>query len=201
MTRCLIWVSVVSLVWAGVARASVQQGDTELELLGAFVSEDASGERGADVDAWFAAAALGYFVTDNLQLAGAGFGFWSDVDIITGSGSSRVKTSADVDVLGVGGKARWFFLPKNQWVPYLGAQLLYADADVDIKTRPAVGTPTKTTNDLNGTLWGPLAGLRFELNATNDFFVEYQYQIWEGNIGAWLDDGHALVLGIVHQFK
>ena len=32
-------------------------------------------------------------------------------------------------------------------------------------------------DDVDGTLWGPLAGLRYELNANNDFFVEYQYHI------------------------
>jgi predicted porin len=55
--------------------------------------------------------------------------------------------------------------------------------------------------DADGTLWGPLVGLRYELNAYNDFFVEYQYHLWSGDIGDVVDDGHALFVGIIHQFK
>jgi predicted porin len=55
--------------------------------------------------------------------------------------------------------------------------------------------------DVDGTLWGPLAGLRYELNANNDFYVEYQYHLWEGDVGDFLNDGHALLVGIIHQFK
>jgi hypothetical protein len=60
--------------------------------------------------------------------------------------------------------------------------------------------------DVDGTLWGPVLGLRYELNAYNDFVVEYQYHIWEGDAasstnGVGLDDGHGLFAGIIHQFK
>jgi hypothetical protein len=214
MTRCLIWVSVVGFVFAGVASASVQQGDTEFELLGGLIKEGASGHSGLDLETWFASVGLGYFLTDNLQLMGSGFGFWTEADAVnevTNPTGGTTRIEYDVDVVGIGGKARWFFLPKNQWVPYAGAELFYTDADVKTRTTTITNTlgesttstqtVAKTRSHLDGVLWGPLIGLRFELNATNDFFAEYQYHIWDGRIGRLFDDGHAIFLGIVHQFK
>jgi predicted porin len=91
-------------------------------------------------------------------------------------------------------------MPTNQWVPYVGAQIMYVSADVDTKHLPTfVSDVIDGTSD--GTLWGPLVGIRYELNENNDFYAEYQYQIWEGDIGNLWDDGHAILLGIIHQFK
>jgi hypothetical protein len=87
-------------------------------------------------------------------------------------------------------------MPTNQWVPYVGGQLFWANVDAD------------AAGDSDGILWGPVLGLRYELNAYNDFFVEYQYHMWEGDLsdppaagGADLDDGHGIFVGIIHQFK
>lgn len=195
--RCLMWAAVASLVFAGSAGASVKQGDTELEFMGGFLSENASGKSGIETDSWFASASLGYFVTDNLQVLGSAFGFWSDFDTIE-PGS---REDQDIDVVGIGGKVRWHFMPANQLVPYIGAQLFYADADVDTTNRELGELPVKDSFNTDGVLWGPLAGLRFELNERNDFFAEYQYHVWDGNIGSLFEDGHAIFVGIVHQFK
>jgi hypothetical protein len=104
----------------------------------------------------------------------------------------------DVDIYGLGGRAKWHFTPTNQWVPYAGLQLFWVNIDVD------VDDPTLTfdgSEDSDGTLWGPVLGMRYELNAYNDFFVEYQYHMWEGDVGDILDDGHGIFLGLIHQFK
>jgi hypothetical protein len=197
MTRCLVWVAVASLVFAGAVSASVRQGDTELEFMGGYMTENASGTSGMDTDAWFVSGALGYFVTDNLQLVGSAFGYWTEFDSV----APGTRTDRDIDVLGLGGKARWHFMPGNQWVPYIGAQLFYADADTDVTTKTTGEPTTKETLNPDGVLWGPLAGMRFEMNATNDLFLEYQYHVWDGDIGKLFEDGHAIFVGIVHQFK
>ena len=62
-------------------------------------------------------------------------------------------------------------MPTNQWVPYVGGQL------------PVGRCRSTDGGDGDGTLWGPVVGLRYELNANNDFFVEYQYHMWEGDVG------------------
>lgn len=177
MKRGWILLSVVGLALAGVANASVQQGDAELDFLGGWVSEDT--ENG-DIDALFVSAALGYFFTDNIQGQVAGLGAWTEIN------------DEDADVYGIGVRAKYHFMPTNQWVPYVGGQLMWVNAEDD-------------EDDADGTLWGPLAGLRYELNANNDFFVEFQYHIWEGDVAdediVGLDDGYTLLVGIIHQFK
>ncbi len=171
MKRWLILFSVVCLAVAGAANASVQQGDTELDALGAYLNLDAKGAGNTDI--FFLSAGVGYFVTDNVQIQGAGLGEWSD----------------DLDIWAIGGRAKYHFMPTNQWVPYVGGQVMWASADPD------------GSSSVDGTLWGPLVGVRYELNAYNDFFVEGQYHMWEGDIGDVLDDGFGLFFGIVHQFK
>ncbi len=193
MTRCLMWVAVVSLVFAGAAGASVKQGDTELDFLGGFVTQNGE-SGGADFEAWFVSPAIGYFVTDNVQVQGAAIGIWSETDLDLTPSVPGSSIDVDVDVLGLGGRVKYHFMPTNQWVPYIGAQLMWVEADIDV-------TGTAFDSDSDGTMWGPVAGLRFELNDNNDFFAEYQYQIWEGDIGSLWEDGHLIVLGITHQFK
>ncbi len=176
MKRSLVVLSLVSLVFAGVASASVQQGDTELDFLGGFLTQNGVDET-PDIDALFLSAALGYFFTDNIQGSVVAMGAWTEYQ------------DQDTDVYGIGVRGKYHFMPTNQWVPYIGAQILWAEADSD------------DADDGDGTLWGPLVGLRYELNENNDFFVEYQYHVWEGDIGKVYDDGHGVFVGIIHQFK
>lgn len=186
MTRCLMCVVAVGLVFAGVAGASVKQGDTELDFLAGFTTQNGV-DSGPDFDMWFASASLGYFLTDNIQVQAAAMGALTKTEF--------AHSSIDVDVWGIGGRAKYHFMPTNQLVPYIGAQLMWVTADVD--TSP--DSTLEGTTD--GTLWGPLVGARYELNEHNDLYVEYQYQIWEGDVGDVLDDGHTILLGIIHQFK
>jgi hypothetical protein len=178
MKRWLILLSVGVLAFAGAANASVQKGDTTLELLGGWMTQNSAVAGGNDLDVWFLTGAVGYFITDTIQVSGVGL--WSNVDMGTGN---------DVDIWGIGGRAKYHFMPTNQYVPYIGGQILWASADAG------------GGNDVDGMLWGPLVGLRYELNAMNDFFVEYQYHIWGGDIDNTLDDGHGVFIGIIHQFK
>jgi hypothetical protein len=182
--RRYILFSVVSLVFAATASGAVQQGDTELEFLGGWFQQNANAG-GTDLDAFFLSGAIGYFVTDNIQVQGVALGAWLSQDF---GGGFEV----DTDIYAIGARGKYHFMPTNQWVPYVGGQLLWANLDAG-------------GGDIDGILWGPVVGLRYELNAYNDFFVEYQYHLWEGDLsdsaGGNLDDGHGIFVGIVHQFK
>jgi len=195
MKRFLILSSVVAMAFAGAASAAVQQGDTELDFLGGWLSENGA-SRGVDFDAWYLSGGLGYFLSDNLQVQGVAMLAQTETDI----SSSLIDPSLelDVDIFGIGGKAKWHFMPTNQWVPYIGAQLLWIDVEVDADQPGGV---FDGSDDYDGTMWGPVLGMRYELNANNDFFVEYQYHVWEGDVGDILDDGNGLFLGLIHQFQ
>jgi outer membrane protein W len=180
MKRGLMVLSVLSLLVGGVATASVQKGDTELDALGGFLFENGENEA-PDFDIYFLSGSFGYFLTDNVRVGAAAA--WTHLGI-----NPPVGSNIDVDIWALGGNVKYHFMPTNQWVPYIGAQVFYASADLE---------------DVNadGFLWGPVAGLRYELNANNDFFVEYQYQLWTGDLGDVLNNGNAFFLGIAHQFK
>jgi hypothetical protein len=168
MKRWLILLTVGCLVFGGVANAAVQQGDTEVDLSGSWLY--ANGYHAVVVG-----AGLGYFVSDNIQLRGGVTGVWS-------TGADGIDDEDDTgDHYAIVGAAKYHFTPTNQWVPYAGG---------------FAGLSWWGGGDSEWT-YGPLAGLRYELNANNDFQVEYQYQLYSGG-----GDGlHALLFGIVHQFK
>lgn len=181
MKRWLILLTVGCLAFAGVANAAVQQGDTELDFSAGFLSLNGNDSPGStDTDDLFASLGLGYFLTDNVQVGVAGSASWAEVE------------DTDINSYGLGVFAKYHFMPTNQWVPYVGAQIEWLDTEVD-----APGSANDTHPDL--TMWGPLVGLRYELNAYNDFYVQYEYQIFEGD--STYDDGHLLAVGIIHQFK
>ncbi len=181
MKRWLILCMVGCVAVTGAANAAVQQGDTELDALGAWMMQNGADDF-EDIDVFFLSAGIGYFVTDNVQVQGAALGAWTDI------------SGEDLDIWAIGGRAKYHFMPTNQWVPYIGGQVMWANADVD-------SAELEIDDDIDGVLWGPVAGLRYELNAYNDFFVEYQYHMWSGDIDDVIDDGHGLFVGLVHQFK
>ena len=175
MKRWLILLSVSCVVFAGVANASVQMGDTEVDLLGTWMTQNAVG--GGSADTWAIAGAVGYFVTDNIQVQGAAM--WASID----TGNSN-------DLYAIGGRAKYHFMPTNQLVPYIGGQVMFASLDSD-----DLGA------NVDGILWGPVLGARYELNDMNDFYIEYWYELFSGDLGDVIDDGHTVMFGLVHQFK
>lgn len=188
----------------GVASAAVQMGDTELDAMVGWMSQ--SGKSGGpDIDAWWLQGGVNYFITDNVQVGGRVMGYWTrtelkiveEVEFDGDTFDLSGKAKADVDLYGLGARAAYHFMPTNQWVPYVGGQFMWAKAKISGKA----GGTTVIREKPDGWLWGPIAGLRYELNAYNDFYVEYQYHRWDGDIGKAVRDGHALFAGIVHQFK
>ncbi|MBP7053462.1 MAG: porin family protein [Phycisphaerae bacterium] len=189
MKRGLTVLAVASLVLAGVASASVQQGDTEVSLNAGIVSDNGAGTNGNSTDI-YGEIGLGYFLTDNFQ-AGvlAGVGWWDDEP----AGSSDGGSETTYYRFGVSGK--YHFMPTNQCVPYIGARIGYGWDKTDYD-----GTNAGDGTD-EGIWYGPLAGLRFELNENNDFFAEYQFTLYAGDYDDSWDETHAVYLGIIHQFK
>ena len=62
---------------------------------------------------------------------------------------------------------------------------------------PAVGSD----DEFDGLEYGPIVGARFELNAYNDFFVEYRYTLFSGDLDDVFDESHGIFFGIICQFK
>lgn len=231
MRHSLILLSVICLVLAGTTSGSVKKGDLEVEAQGGWLMENTekgcitntggildygdviSGATGTNLDSWFAGASLGFFTSKNFQVAVTGFYSQMDGDAETFEFTAETDAPApqaefdlDMDVYGIGGRARWHFFPGKSLVPYVGAQVLWAKADIDVEARPAPGyeafftTETKS-NDENGLLWGPIVGLRLELAKRLDFIVEYQYHLWSGGISDIIDDGHAISAGLSLKLK
>jgi hypothetical protein len=168
--------SLVSLVFASVASAEVKKGDVLLDFLAGWTQQNFTDEAGGgDIDVLFAAVRPGYALTDNIRVAGVG-------------AVVNVSNGDDVTVWALGGSAQYVFMPSNTLNPYIGIQLAYASADLGIGS------------DVDGVLWGPLVGALYTLNRANNLFVEYQYQLWSGDIGDVLDNGHMVLLGIEHKF-
>ncbi len=221
MRRNFVLLAAICLTLASATSGSVKKGDIELDFLGGFTTQNAADD-GFGFDAWFVSGSLGYFFTDNIQAAIAGFGMWTETEASSipfdyreyDEPESELYGTAsfdmEINVYGVGLKGKYHFMPTNLWVPYVGAQVLWATADVQVTASGVIGEGGTADpfaeidlvdEKVDGILWGPVAGLRYELNATNDFFAEYQYHIWSGDLDDFLDDGHALFLGLVHQFK
>jgi hypothetical protein len=173
MKRSLITLSVVGLMLAGVAGAAVQKGDTELNLAGSFTYTSLADDAGGGSTTVFSLMiGAGYFVTDNIRLGVSTIDAW-------GGGASAYIAGVD---------AKYHFMPTNQLVPYVGGQI--AGSFID---------PGGLGDTLTTYMYGPIAGARWELNEKNDFFVEYQFQLFGGD--TTFDNIHTVMFGIVHQFK
>jgi len=177
MKRCLVLLSVITLSFAGAAVASVQQGDVELDASFAYVNENGADD-GVDITAWWVSAAVGYFLTDNIQVSGVGAGVWTTIEDV------------DTNVYAFGARGRYHFMPQNQIVPFVGGQILWAKADADFEAA-----------DVDGMLWGPEVGARMSLNQVTDVYGVIQYHMWDGDISDVLDNGWGIFFGFVHKFK
>ncbi len=234
MGRSLILLSAICLVLASGANASVKKGDFEIEVQGGWMMENSAGqgtdqdtilagETGADLDGWFASGGIGYFTSRNFEIGLAGFGAWLDgsekprnLDAVALPGSESFTifdVDVDASVYGGGGRFKWHFSPKKALVPYVGIQVCWATADIDISgTAEEYVTADEVTelvnvNDVSesdskdGILWGPIVGLRYQLARQIEVLVEYQYHMWSGDIGDLIDDGHAISAGLCLKLK
>jgi hypothetical protein len=219
MTRQWILFSMASLLLAGVAGASVQKGDMQLDFLGGYLSE--SGD--SDFKSWFASGSFNYFLSDYLSVGIGAIG--GQVQTSGGTSTLEVDVGAgeplnaefddverDITMYGVGANIKLHIRPTGKWVPYVGGQLKWVNAKVETtgtyraETGPGTGEysdpqPFSEDTDTSGILWGPLIGVRVEINEYNDFFVEGQYHMFAGDITDFVDNGFGIFLGIVHQLQ
>lgn len=179
------------------AGAAVQKGDAEIEALGSYQNWNAPSGGGDDMTAWSIAAGLGYFLTDNIRVGVAGM--YSDAEY-------QFMVPTELKKLGIGANVKYHFMPANLFVPYIGAQIFWENWDVtqsaDVPDGGGETIAWEDSGSTDGILYGPLAGLRYELNSNNDIFVEFQYNFYAGDISDDLaESGCAIFAGIVHQFK
>ncbi len=175
MKRSLVGLVVLGLLFAGVASAEVKKGDVMLDFLAGWTMQ--SPKDGDSINVFFGAVRPGVALTDNIRVAGVGA-----VAVTSGGGS-------DVTVWTLGVSGEYVFMPANQLNPYIGGEFAWANADLG------------EGDSMNGWLLAPRAGVLYTLNTTNNLFAEYQFQIWGGDIGDSLDNGHMILLGIEHKFK
>ena len=205
MKRGLILTLAISLAFAGAASASVQQGDAELNLSGNWSSINGE-HNNQDIDWLGLAAGFGYFLTDNVQVEAAGMGVWmgdgfqlGDTQVV--GEDTYTTTLEDAHLWAIGGKVKYHFMPTNMWVPYAGALIMWGDLEGEVEATVNGVVPIRSGLNKDGWILGLLGGMRYELNAYNDFYVEYQYKVFEQGLGEVFADSHQIWFGILHQFK
>jgi len=215
MTRQWILFSMASLVLAGAAGASVQKGDMQLDFLGGYLSQSGN----TDLSAWFASGSFNYFLSNYLSVGIGALGG----QMQTSGGTSTMHVDAgfggdpydvvfeDVErtitMYGVGGNIKLHLWPTGRWVPYIGGQVKWVNAQVETtgtmspSAAPELTQPVSEETDTSGILWGPIIGFRLEINEYNDFFVEGQYHMFTGDITDFVENGFGIFLGIIHQIQ
>ena len=188
MKHGLVIPALMALLITAGTWASVMEGDTELDLMIGY-SDISSNAANSDREDISLSLGVAQFVTDVTQLGLFINGDWSD------QGSNITA-----DTYGVGISVKRHFMTSEFMVPYVGLQLEYAKMKQTIN----IGT-THRSLDANGMVWGPLAGLRYEMDSLNDLFIELQYNMYEGDFGNLnsfaFDNETRLKAGIIHQFR
>jgi len=187
MKRSLVVLSLVSLVFAGVASAEVKKGDVMLDFLAGWTQQNFSDEAGGgDLSVFFGAVRPGIALTDNIRVAGV-------------AAVADVSNDIDVTVWTLGVSGEYVFMPANTLNPYVGAMFAWASADADIGL--VDGDGIGGGDSMDGWLLAPRVGVLYTLNRANNLFGEFQYQFWGGDVGDLLDNGFMLLFGIEHKFR
>jgi hypothetical protein len=182
--RIVAFVFVLALVFvlAGTASAAVKQGDKELAFSGAYadLAPGPDSDYGS-VKAALLSGSLGYFVSDEVELSAKGTGAW-------------LKANDDkLNLYGIGGDIKYHFQPSGMTVPYIGAQWNYLHGKASGDTLSIGGTA-------NGTMYGPLAGVKFFMSESTILFVEYQYDIFTRDAKDYINHANIVCAGISFKF-
>jgi len=179
----LVVLSLVSLVFAGVASAEVKKGDVMLDFLAGWTQQSFSDEAGGDdLNVFFGAIRPGIALTDNIRVAGVG-------------AVAHITNGADSTIWALGVSGEYVFMPANVLNPYVGVEVAWASADTD------AGLVDIGGDSVDGWLIAPRVGVLYTLNRANNLFAEFQYQFWAGDIGDLLDHGMMVLVGIEHKFR
>jgi hypothetical protein len=179
MKRSLITILFIISIVAVTSNAAVEKGDNEFNFAAAWLKADLASDfyDGDSVDLYTVSASVGHFFTDNIQVGVSGLGIWASLE------------DEDLNAYGLGVNAKYHFMTTKQYVPYVGVQgnILTAELDDD---------------DADGTMWGPLAGLKMFITGSENVFVyaEYQHQLYEGDLGDAIDSVNLLFAGLGFKF-
>ena len=161
---------VLVFVLVGIAEAGTKQGDTEISLATSWMRINMGDMLGnVSVDVVVPAFGVGHFFTKELELGFTATGTWMGL--------------ADIDIGAymIGGNLKYHILTDGPLVPYAGIQVCYADAEVAV---------TSTGYNVHGLMWGPVGGVKFFVSEGSSIFVEYQYQMYSGEIHDVFEGGY-----------
>ena len=182
MKRLLFLTLVLAFVFAGTANAAVKQGDKEISIFGSYRIDNFDLIDG-EMETILFGGSLGFFISDQLELSLIGNWNWMETTV--------AGVSAEVEGFDLGGNAKYHFMTDSTTVPYAGYQIAYSNYEA-----AAYGASA----GLDGVMHGPLVGAKFFMNESTSLFIEYQYKLYDGDVGDLWDDGHAIVGGISFKF-
>jgi len=175
MRRYLVPLLVVAFGLIASANADIKQGTTEIAIFGNWTSikfqSGAAGDADSE-DVGALAVGLGYFHTREIEFGIHGIGNWSK----------------DLDLYSFGGSVKYHFTPDLTTVPYVGAQLNYATYD-------------SYTENGDGMMYGPVAGIKYFVSRSVSIFFEYQYQMYDGDVHDIVENAHSIFVGIVFKIE
>ena len=115
---------------------------------------------------------------------GAGISNFINNDVSVGL-QTFYGSGNDVDIYTLGVNGKYHFPPMNESKLYVGGQLNYAYAR----------DPSR-----DGTMWGPLVGLKGHVTGETSIFIEYQYQIYTGKVKDTVEKANAVFAGLIWGF-
>jgi len=171
MKQALSAAILLTFVLAPTAIAATNQGDFYFTFAGMF--QNASYDDGDSDTTTTVAGGLDYFITKEISLGLALSGSWAD----------------EVDIYGAGVNGKYHFNTDSNIVPYIGGQFNYDYADFDDE------------GSSDGFMYGPLVGVKLFMTEYTHFFIEYQYQLFGGDLDDYMDDVHTIMFGVAFKFR
>jgi hypothetical protein len=171
---------VVGLFLIGVAQAqefTVKQGDKEMSFAAGYSKIQFEGVD--DLDVISLSGFLGYFFTDNFE--GAINIEYLDMSI----------TNIDLTGMGIGADIKYHFVTTGKAIPYIGVQYNYLDAEAGVGGLSVDGSAS---------MYGPFVGLKIPVNSSVIISPEYQYDMFSGDLGDFIDGAHVFSIGISFKF-
>jgi len=172
MKKCTLLFVATILMLALTANAAVQPSEKEISIFGTYVH---------------APLKQGLERTDG---GGVGIGISQFVTNETSVGLQVWNNWLNDGILGdVGINAKYHFCSKEEVTPYVGGQINYV-----------YQTTTSWGPHRDGAMWGPLAGLRFNVADKTSLFVEYQWQLYSGEVRDFIEESSSILVGIACGF-
>jgi opacity protein-like surface antigen len=171
MKKCTLLL-VTALLFAVSANAAVQPTEKEISIFGTYIHAPLKEGYGSS-DGGGLGIGISKFVTDETSVGLQLWNNWLNDGVI-----------ADVGV-----NAKYHFCPTDEITPYIGGQINYAYI-----------ANTAWSNHLDGMMWGPLGGLRFNCTDKTSLFIEYQWQLYCGEARSFIEQSSSILVGITCGF-